>query len=75
MLGLIIWGRKGVTSVAGAGTFDCPGCGPGKSYEHKKVTKYFTLYFIPLIPMGTHGEYVECQSCRKNWKPTVLPGG
>lgn len=72
MLGLIIWGRKGVTSTESQGTFDCPACGAGKPYEHKKVRSFFTLYFIPLIPMGTRGEYVECGGCGKSWKPEVL---
>jgi hypothetical protein len=72
MLGLIIFGTKGVTSSTGGGTFDCPGCGPGKPYEHKKVRRFFTLYYIPLIPLETKGEFIECGSCRQTWKPEVL---
>ena len=38
-------------------------------YKHIKVTKFFTLYFIPLIPLGSAGEYVECQTCKGTFVP------
>ena len=72
VVGLIIFGRKGVTSTTNRGTFDCPACGTGKPFEHKKARRFFTLYFIPLIPLQTLGEWVECGGCGKQWKPTVL---
>ncbi|GAB5525398.1 MAG: zinc-ribbon domain-containing protein [Roseivirga sp.] len=36
------------------------------------MTKFFTLYFIPLIPLGSAGEYVECGSCKGTFIPRVL---
>jgi len=72
MLGLIIFGRRAVTSSQGGGTFHCPRCGPNMSYTNKLVRSYFTLYFIPLIPMKTLGEYVECDTCAGKYKPEVL---
>ncbi len=71
MLNFIIFGTKGVTSTAGKGEFHCPQCGP-KPYLHKKVKKWFTLYFIPCIPMETLGEYIECQNCKGTYKMEVL---
>jgi len=38
----------------------------------KKVTRFFTLYFIPLIPLGKAGEFVEYQDCRGTFIPKVL---
>jgi len=29
----------------------------------KQVRNFFTLYFIPLIPLNVSGRYVECSSC------------
>jgi hypothetical protein len=36
------------------------------------MARYFTLYFVPLFPMGTLGEIVQCQACLREWKPEVL---
>ena len=72
MLGLIIFGRRAVTGSQGNGTFHCPACGPDNPYTHKRVRSFFTLYFIPLIPMKTLGEYVECDRCQGKYKPEVL---
>lgn len=27
------------------------------------MKRYFTLYFIPLFPLGSSGQYVECANC------------
>ena len=41
-------------------------------YRHKRVRRFFTLYFIPMIPLDLHGEYVECQRCRGTYLLDVL---
>ena len=63
MLALIIFGRRTTTKVVHQGDFTCPRCGPAKTYSHKQVRRWFTLYFIPVIPLGIVGEFVECQAC------------
>jgi zinc ribbon protein len=72
MVGLIIFGRRNRPKVVQRGSFTCPRCGPGREYEHKQVRRWFTLYFIPIIPLGTAGEYVECRSCAGTFRPEVL---
>lgn len=72
MLAFIIFGTRGVTSTIKEGEFYCPQCACEKHYRHRKVTGFFTLYFIPLIPLGSRGEYVECQSCRNTFVERVL---
>jgi len=54
------------------GEFHCPQCAVKKPFKHKKVVRFFTLYFIPLIPLGRIGEFVECQTCRGTFVPRVL---
>lgn len=54
------------------GQFLCPQCAANKNYKHKKVTRFFTLYFIPIIPLGQAGEFVECQTCRGTFVSRVL---
>lgn len=69
---MIIFGTRGVTYTKESGTFYCPHCGPDKQYTHKRVRRFFTLYFIPVIPLDLHGEYVECKSCRGTYRLEVL---
>lgn len=72
MLGLIIFGTRGVTYGSEGGQFYCPDCDAERAYKHRKVRRFVTLYFIPLIPLGLLGEYIECQTCTSTYKPSVL---
>ncbi len=72
MIGLIIFGTRGVTYSADKGDFDCPICNGHSPYNHKRVRRFFTLYFIPVIPLDLLGEYVECGGCAGTFKPEVL---
>ena len=69
---MIIFGTRGVTYTKQAAQFNCPSCSGSSSYKHKRVRRFFTLYFIPVIPLDLLGEYVECQSCRGTFKLDVL---
>ncbi|MCA9245859.1 MAG: DUF533 domain-containing protein [Planctomycetales bacterium] len=60
---MIIWGSRGRTSLIEGGQFHCPQCGVQRGCGLKEVRRYFTLYFIPLIPLDKAGRYVECNSC------------
>lgn len=68
---IIIWGTRTRKKDVSSGQFYCPRCGTERYYTHKRVVKYFTLFFIPLIPLNTVGEYVECQGCHQAFKPEV----
>lgn len=72
MFFFVIFGTKGVTRTADRGRFFCPRCGSEQDYEHKRVRRFFTLFFIPLIPLDRVGEYVECESCKGTFEPRVL---
>ena len=72
MLAFIIFGTRGVRSTIKEGKFLCPQCQEFTHYKHKKVTQFFTLYFIPLIPLGSKGTYVECQQCKNTFIERVL---
>jgi len=72
MLAFIIFGTRGIKSTKKEGQFLCPQCAAERPYKHKKVTRFFTLYFIPLIPLGSAGEFVECQTCKGTFVPRVL---
>ena len=69
---MIIFGTRGLTSTAQTGTFHCPRCGPNRAFNLRRVRRWFTLYFIPVIPLDTAGEYVECRQCAGTFGPQVL---
>jgi len=69
---LIIFGTRGVTRTKESGTFHCPECAGAQHYKHKKARRFFTLYFIPLIPLDGLGEFVECQVCKGTYRTEVL---
>lgn len=69
---MIIFGTRGVTTTPQRGEFHCPTCNTTRNYGLKRVRRFFTLYFIPLIPLDKLGEYVECISCKDAYKPSVL---
>ena len=69
---LIIWGFRGIVQNIGGGTFHCPAEGADREYFHQKARRWFTLFFIPLFPTSTLGEYVECASCSNTYYPSVL---
>lgn len=69
---MIIYGTRGREVHVGSGQFNCPRCKSEQEYNHKEVKRYFTLYFIPLIPIGTSGAYIECRGCAGTFAPEIL---
>ena len=69
---MIIFGTRGVTTTPETGEFFCPGCNMQHKFRRRRVRRFFTLYFIPIIPMDKLGEYIECHRCGKTWDVAVL---
>ncbi len=69
---MIIFGSRGIRMKGGEGTFFCPRCQGSRQYTHRKVRRFFTLYFIPIIPLDLVGEFVECNYCHGSYQMQVL---
>jgi hypothetical protein len=69
---MIIFGTRGVTSTTTHGNFHCPACGGERPYASKRMRRFFTLYFIPLIPLDVIQEWVECARCGGTFRSEVL---
>lgn len=69
---MIIFGWRGITYVKNRGTFYCPQCNGEQAYERKRVRRFFTLYFIPVIPLSLAGEFIECRGCGGSFRENVL---
>jgi hypothetical protein len=74
---VIIFGMRTSESTLGQGMFDCPRCRTQQACRHVVMKRWFTLYFIPVIPLGKVGEQFECQGCFSRFTadaPGVTPG-
>jgi hypothetical protein len=69
---MIIWGTCGREKIVGNEEFFCPRCQSEAVAEHVRVKRYFTLYFIPLFPISTVGEYIRCEECAGTFNMDVL---
>ena len=67
-----LFGTKAKASTIDRGEFHCPTCGQKRRYERKEVRKMGTAYFVPVVSMGTMGEYVECTHCGDAFDTRVL---
>ena len=69
---IFIFGTRNVGTTKDQGTFYCPECQGYRPYKHKRVRRFISLYFLPVIPLDKLGEYVECQECGKRFDESVL---
>lgn len=69
---IIVFGTRGVKSTQSEGQFHCPQCNSTQHYRHRTVRRFFTLFFIPVIPLDKLGEYVECSTCRNTYISRIL---
>ena len=69
----IIFGTGSKDKVETRGKFVCPKCSVKTEYTAKSSSQYFTLFFIPIFPIGEKKEpYVECQTCKRTYYTDVL---
>ena len=69
---ILIWGLRVRAKQLATGTFCCPSCGVDRAYAHKQARRWFTVFFIPIIPLNTLGEYVQCLTCNGTYQRSVL---
>ena len=69
---LILWGLRVIYHTVGEGVFHCRKCGGDRQYRHRAGRRFFTLFFIPIIPLNKTGEQVQCTTCRTRYVMDVL---
>jgi uncharacterized tellurite resistance protein B-like protein len=69
---MIFFGTRGLTLTGSSGNFLCPNCGKDQHYKRRRVRRFFTLYFVPIIPLDLLGEYIECTVCKNTYNDKVL---
>lgn len=65
----IIFGTKNVGKVLKTGTFHCSRCNAERTYELKNYRKYFSLFFLPVIPLGDIEDSLDCTFCKTSYVP------
>ncbi|HWE36739.1 MAG TPA: zinc-ribbon domain-containing protein [Isosphaeraceae bacterium] len=69
---ILVWGSRVRVIDLGSGDFHCPECDQSRTYSHRRVARYFTLFWIPLFPTANLGEYVECRTCGLQYTDEIL---
>jgi hypothetical protein len=69
---ILIFGLRVLFSTLGDGLFHCPYCGGDRQYRRRSGRRFFTLFFIPVIPLNRVGEFVECSACHNRYDVSVL---
>ena len=69
---LIIFGFRVLYRTIGHGTFHCQRCGGDREYARRAGRRWFTLFFIPVIPLSRAGEHVRCAVCGTRYHMEVL---
>lgn len=68
-----IFGIGPKTKIVEKSQFLCPVCRTQSAYELRQQRHYFSLFFIPLIPLSkAKGEFVKCLDCGTEMPSTVL---
>lgn len=68
----IIYGWSTWDSIDSRGTFNCEECRAPQQYELHRSTTYFTLFFVPILPLRSVGGQVKCTGCGDWFSPTAL---
>ncbi len=69
---LIIFGLRVFYRTIAQGTFYCRRCGGDRAYRHRAGRRWLTLFFLPVIPLNSVGEHVQCTTCRTRYVTDVL---
>jgi hypothetical protein len=76
---LIILGLRVFYRTIARGTFHCRRCGGDRPYRRRTGRRWFTLFFVPLIPppispfpLHPVGDHVQCMTCRARYVTEAL---
>jgi hypothetical protein len=69
---LVVFGVRYLAPVVATGMFHCPSCGGDRRYRQRRPRAWIHVFWIPVVPLGTGEEYVECAACRTRYQRSVL---
>src|SRR6201994_3484303 len=69
---LIIFGLRMFYRTIAQGIFYCRRCGGDREYRHRDGRRWLTIFFVPVIPLNSVGDHVQCTTCRTRYVTDVL---
>lgn len=69
----IIFGTRGIKHTVNDSPIlknKCPNCSKG-DLEHKLYRRWFTLFFIPLIPLDVVDRFYQCNHCKSAYNENI----
>jgi uncharacterized tellurite resistance protein B-like protein len=69
---MLVLGTECVAKPFDRGTFFCPFCLTEAPYKLNKVRLFFTIYYVPVMPLREEGTHVECARCLETFEASVL---
>lgn len=69
---LLVFGVRYLAAVVATGTFHCPSCGGDRRYRLRRPRAWLHVFWVPVVPLRTGEEFVECGTCRGRFAPAVL---
>ena len=69
---MLIFGSRVFYRTTIQGIFHCSRCGGDRPYRQRVGRRWFTLLFLPVIPLNSAGEHVQCATCRTRYVTDVL---
>jgi hypothetical protein len=64
---IIIFGTCTIPRTVDRGYFFCPVCQSREACALRTVGRYFSLFFIPVIPLGSRGMFYQCGRCQRQF--------
>jgi zinc-ribbon family len=69
---VLVWGLRVFYRTIDQGVFHCRKCGGDRQYLHCAGRRFFTVFFIPIIPLNKVGEHVQCATCKTRYVMDAL---
>jgi hypothetical protein len=63
----VLFGTKVSPKALHPADVRCPGCSSVGTVMLWDNRRYFTLFFIPLIPIGSAGKFIHCSKCNSRY--------
>jgi len=69
---VIVWGSRMRFAARRTVAFACPPCGCDRPGQLGVVRRWFTLFWVPLVPLGRAQRLVRCCTCRTRFEASIL---
>lgn len=69
---MLILGMRVIFRTLSTGVFHCPREGADRNYRLRRAQQFFTIFFLPIIPLKKLGTVVECDGCKAQFDERVL---